>query len=119
MRLEDLREPSAFPGWFRQVVRTEANRIGRRRHEIRHDRGDRVQPTPIDVALTDERCDTVRRAIELLPKRSGEAAALHYLAELDIREVADRLSIPTGTVKRRLHDAREKLRERLKNQLPL
>jgi DNA-directed RNA polymerase specialized sigma24 family protein len=38
---------------------------------------------------------------------------------LDIRQVAARLSIPSGTVKRRLHDAREKLRERLKSQLPL
>ena len=118
-RLDDLREPSAFPGWFRQIVRTETNRITRRRQEIRHDVGDRPPPTPIDVAMSNERSAAVRRAIESLPKRSGEAAALHYLAELDVREVANRLSIPTGTVKRRLHDAREKLRERLKNQLPL
>jgi RNA polymerase sigma factor (sigma-70 family) len=117
-RLNDLREPSAFAGWFRQIVRTEANRIARRRHEVRRN-VERAQPSPLDVAVTDERSAVVRRAIEERPKRSGEAAALHYLDELAVREIADRLSIPTGTVKRRLHDAREKLRERLKNQLPL
>jgi len=116
-RLEELREPNAFAGWFRQIVRTETNRITRRSKEVRHD-VDRIAPSSLDVVVNEERRDIVRRAIQLLPPRSGEAAALHYLEELAIREVAARLSIPAGTVKRRLHDARQKLRERLKD-LPL
>ena len=30
-RLKDLRTPAAFPGWLRRIVRTQANRISRRR----------------------------------------------------------------------------------------
>jgi RNA polymerase sigma factor (sigma-70 family) len=123
-RLGELREPNAFAGWFRQIVRTETRRIGRRRGnhvvvEVTDDAAPTDRASPLDAVELDERRAAVRAAIESLPRRASETAALHYLEELEIREVAQRLSIPSGTVKRRLHDAREKLRERLKLQLPL
>ena len=34
-RLGELNEPAAFPGWFRQVIRTEASRLTRRRRAER------------------------------------------------------------------------------------
>jgi len=122
-RLSDLRDANAFAGWFRQIVRTETRRILRRRgvdttDVATHDPSD-DRASPLDHAESNERRMSIRAAIEALPRRASEAAALHYLHELEVREVARRLSIPTGTVKRRLHDAREKLRERLRNQLPL
>ena len=122
-RLADLREANAFAGWFRQIVRSETGRIQRRKSpenvEVSKLESPGDLPSPLDAAEVNERRVVVRAAIESLPRRASEAAALHYLEELEIREVAQRLSIPAGTVKRRLHDAREKLRERLKNQLPL
>jgi RNA polymerase sigma factor (sigma-70 family) len=119
-RLNDLREPTAFPGWFRQIVRTQANRIARRRRERAGvELPERASPPISDEIANDERRRIVRDAIASLPRTTGEAATLHYLDGLDCREVARRLSVPTGTVKRRLHDAREKLRERLRRQLPL
>jgi RNA polymerase sigma factor (sigma-70 family) len=122
-RLGDLRDANAFAGWFRQIVRTETRRILRRRADdaaelVNHGPSEH-RASPLDAAEASERRAAVRAAIESLPRRASEAAALRYLEELQLREVAQRLSIPTGTVKRRLHDAREKLRERLKNQLPL
>ena len=121
-RLDDLREADAFAGWFRQIVRTQTRRISRRRQEL-VDLADcdarSVEVSPLDLAELEERRRIVRAAIEKLPRPANEAAALHYLQELEVREVAQRLAIPTGTVKRRLHDAREKLRERLRGQLPL
>ena len=117
-RLDELRDPNAFPGWFRQIVRTHTRRIIRRRHDVA-DNGDRSVPSPLEIAESAERARIVRSAVASLPRRTGEAAALHYLHELEIREIASRLDIPTGTVKRRLHDARARLREMLKHQLPL
>ncbi len=39
--------------------------------------------------------------------------ALHYLDDLSINEIAARLDLPVGTVKSRLHYARERLRENI------
>jgi RNA polymerase sigma factor (sigma-70 family) len=121
-RLDELKEPNAFAGWFRQIVRTQVNRIARRRSDLPvAELPPRVAggSTPAEAAESHERRQLIVEAIASLPRKSAEAATLHYLDELDCREVARRLSIPTGTVKRRLHDAREKLRGRLRSQLPL
>ena len=49
--------------------------------------------------------DAVRR----LPAREREVVVLHYLADLPVADVAARLGIAPGTVKRALHDARRRL----------
>jgi len=121
-RLHDLREPGAFAGWFRQILRTEVRRISRRRRDaadVSTGEAAAHRASPVEAAETNERRAIVRAAIASLPRRSAAAAALHYLDELEICEVAERLSIPSGTVKRRLHDARERLRAILHRQLPL
>jgi RNA polymerase sigma-70 factor (ECF subfamily) len=115
VRLADLREPAAFPGWLRQIIRTECHRIARRRQEP--SLGDRVNAsvdeTPAGQAETHERARLVRRALAQLPPASRQAAELYYLDQLDTAEVAERLAVPPGTVKRRLHDARLRLRQML------
>jgi RNA polymerase sigma-70 factor (ECF subfamily) len=40
--------------------------------------------------------------------------ALHYWADLPLTEVAERLGWPVGTVKTRLHNALETMRDELK-----
>jgi len=113
-RLVDLREPAAFPGWLRQVIRTECHRISRRQEPSLGDRVDAsVDETPASQAETKERCRLVRQALAQLPPASRQAAELFYLDELDTAEVAERLAVPPGTVKRRLHDARLRLRQML------
>jgi len=49
--------------------------------------------------------DAVRR----LPAREREVVVLHYVADLPVAEVARRLGVAPGTVKRALHDARRRL----------
>ena len=62
---------------------------------------------------SDERDDAVRAvraAMRELPSTQRAALALHYLDGMNIAEIATALGIPAGTVKSRLHHAREKLR---------
>lgn len=49
-------------------------------------------------------------AIGRLSPRQGQIVALHYYGDLSVREIAGRLDISEGTVKRTLHDARGELR---------
>jgi len=69
-----------------------------------HDRlGQRAEP----VELV-EHVDVVR-ALRALPDDLREVVALHYLADLPLREIAESLSLKEGTVKSRLSRARQML----------
>jgi RNA polymerase sigma factor (sigma-70 family) len=48
-------------------------------------------------------------AVRALPARERQVLVLHHVADLPVAEVADRLGVSTGTVKRALHDARRRL----------
>ena len=121
-RLADLREPDAFAGWLHQIVRTCCSRILRRRKEVLSERveedaaGAGWQPSA--RLEWQELRALVRRTLAGLPAVNREAARLFYLEERGCAEIADDLGIPLGTVKRRLHDARQQLRSALLGQIP-
>jgi RNA polymerase sigma factor (sigma-70 family) len=112
-RIAALREPAAFPGWFRQIVRTQAGRIARRRSERTLKRLPETSscPPPETQLEEEELRLQIRRALAELPPSGRQAAELFYLDGFSLSEVADVLGVPLGTVKRRLHDARQRLRE--------
>ena len=58
---------------------------------------------PVDSGLLD--------AVRRLPPALCEVVLLHYFADLPIEEVARLTRRPLGTVKRRLHDARNRLHD--------
>jgi RNA polymerase sigma-70 factor (ECF subfamily) len=65
-----------------------------------------------------ERDDTnarVRAAVASLPPRDREVIALYYLEQLSSAEVASVLGIASSAVDTRLHRARSRLKESLKN----
>lgn len=57
--------------------------------------------------------EKVQNAIRSLPLPQQVVVVLHYLEGLSLKEIAEILEVPEGTVKSRLHYAREALRERL------
>jgi RNA polymerase sigma-70 factor, ECF subfamily len=57
--------------------------------------------------------DNVQRAINALPFNQRVVVILHYLQGLNLKEIADIVECPVGTVKSRLFHARLTLKERL------
>ena len=57
----------------------------------------------------------LQQAIALLNPNQKIVIVLHYLAGLSLKEIADILEIPEGTVKSRLYYGRENLRRKLAN----
>ncbi|WP_426593562.1 RNA polymerase sigma factor [Cellulomonas sp. McL0617] len=51
----------------------------------------------------------VRAALVSLPPQQRAAVVLHHVDDLSVREVAERMGVAPGTVKRYLHDARQRL----------
>lgn len=69
--------------------------------------------TPVDETLRGEVSDAVQKAVLALPVPQREALILFEYEGLSLSEVAAALGLETGTVKSRLHRARERLKRAL------
>ncbi len=116
--LASLRDPERFPGWFRTILVTCIART------IRKNRFHASDVNPEDLAPAEtishlgnrdfEQQESIRllhRAIESLSVKTQSVCTYFYLYGYTLKEIADFLDIPVGTVKRRLHDARNQIRE--------
>lgn len=115
--LKTLREPAAFPGWFRQMVFKQSDRAARVRRPVVSLEvvGDIAveQRDPAQVIEQRETLRTLDTAIESLADKQREVILLFYMGDYSLTEISAFLEIPVGTVKTRLHHARKYLKERL------
>jgi RNA polymerase sigma-70 factor, ECF subfamily len=61
------------------------------------------EPSPEEQALDSDQAERMRELVARLPERLAQAILLRYFEELSEGEVAERLGIPVGTVKSRIH----------------
>jgi F-type H+-transporting ATPase subunit beta len=116
LHLGQLREAAAFPGWLRRIVWKHCDRQTRRRSLAAlpedADLPESGAPDAAAALAAGEARAWLRRGIEALPEAERLAAALHYLGGEKQESVAAFLELPLSTVKKRLHTARARLRER-------
>lgn len=118
-KITQLREPHAFGAWLRQItVRMAINRLTRR-GRLRS-AGDEVwdnaqAPTqsPLEAMVLAEQRDKVRQGLNRLKPVDRATLEGFYLQGRSIKELSVDFAVPEGTIKRRLHVARERLREEL------
>lgn len=113
-----LREPDAFPGWFRKIVFKHCDRIKRRRqfHTVPLESVAEVasqELEPAAVVEMREMKDMVMQAISSLPDNERTATTLFYINGYTQKEIADFLEVPVSTVNNRLHTSRNRLKERM------
>lgn len=118
--LHTLLEWQAFPAWLQRLVFKHCDRQMRRK---------RLRTVPIEAALEtaskgpnpmqameqSELRQRVLEAIYSLPEHERSAVSLFYINGYSQAEVGEFLDVPAKTVKSRLHSARRKLRERMKD----
>jgi RNA polymerase sigma-70 factor (ECF subfamily) len=68
---------------------------------------------PLSRVIEEEAAEAVRAAIEALPPLQREAVVLFEYQEMSLADVAAVCEVDVGTVKSRLHRARERLRRTL------
>jgi len=113
--LRTLRDPDRFEPWLDRILTNACYAEARRRRRWSADIG--VLPMegandPGGVLTIDDR-DQLERGLRRLTVEQRAVLVFHHYLELSLPEVADRLGIPVGTVKSRLHYAMKAMRASL------
>lgn len=66
--------------------------------------------------LEEDRARRVREQVRQLPERLSQAIFLRFFEELSEKEVAERLGVPVGTVKSRVHHGLRKLASQIEEE---
>lgn len=122
--LARLREPAAFPGWLRRIVQWQCYRLKRsqRLKTVSLEESEEVVfvqdgTQPHLQAERSELNDFLNRAIAALPESGRLAVLLFYIGGHSHAEIAQFLEVSPGTVKKRIFDARHKLKSYLLRRL--
>lgn len=126
-KLDQLRDPRCFTAWLRQITVRKA--INRRARKPPVQSGDSeligslpdAPDVPLDRLVRNEEVDELRGGLRRLERLDRETLEAHYLGGRSVQQMSRDFKAPVGTIKRRLHVARKRLRRHLerKRQLAL
>ena len=118
-KLSQLREPERVTGWLRQIaVRMSINRAVRRPAETLRSpetfNSVNTDPnTPLDNLMHNEQAQQVRGGMDRLRDLDRKTLISFYFEGHSLKQMSDEFQSPIGTIKRRLHTARNRLKEEL------
>lgn len=116
-KLPQLQDAERFAGWLCQIaVRLSINRAVRRPAEtcVEPEAFDVVRETdetPCAAIIRHENIEQVRASLEQLGQLDRETLWAFYFEGASLKEMSEQFASPIGTIKRRLHTARGRLRE--------
>ena len=110
-----LKDPVAFPRWSYQILHRrgvdyQRSEIRRRQREVSDDGTETAASDVQDDEQRNDDSEVIHTAMQGLGELSYNMIHLRYLHGLSLKEVAAVCDIPVGTVKSRLHAARNKLK---------
>jgi RNA polymerase sigma-70 factor, ECF subfamily len=114
--LPRLHDPERFDAWLRRILVNACRAQMRVRKQVREISLDViVDHTTPGPGLSEQlgATDLLARAFERLDANKRALLVLHHLDRASVADIGASLGIPTGTVKWRLHDAREALQRAL------
>ena len=119
--INGLRDVNSFGGWLRKIARNQCRRYYNNAY---HSQGERPYEDEALVWHVNRNAEMLLReeglktdAIEAVrnlpnkPEDMREVAISFYLDNTSLKEIAEELDLPLGTVKRKLHEARGLLRK--------
>ena len=124
-KLPQLREADRFPGWLRQItVRLAINRAVQRPRAVNQDPellgiANCDRKSPLDQVMSGEQAAQLRGGLTRLRELDRTTLVAFYFEGQSLIEMSDRFNSPVGTIKRRLHTARIRLRDELAHLQPV
>ena len=124
-KLDQLRDPRCFAGWLRQItVRMAINRLARggpvRRAapEVLEKAAD-AGAGPLDEIIRQEQRAQLWNGLNRLKPADRATLEAFYIRGRSLKQMSREFETPVGTIKRRLHVARKRLRRQLERPRPL
>jgi RNA polymerase sigma-70 factor (ECF subfamily) len=116
-KLDQLRDPQCFAGWLRQItVRMAINRLTRGLPLRKVDsevleNAESAGATPLDELVKTEQAAELYRGLERLKPVDRATLVAFYIRGRTLKQMAREFETPVGTIKRRLHVARNRLKK--------
>ncbi len=117
-RLSSLRDPERFPQWLRVIARNRclAHAGARKNQETDWSEARPEEPAwPGDEHAKRANSRRLHKAVDTLSQALRRTVDMYYFTGYSCDEVSTRMNVPVGTVKRRLSEARGKLRSMFGN----
>ena len=118
-KLAQLRDAHCFAGWLRQItVRMAINRLTRRgpvqgaEPEVLQNTA-AADDTPLDELVRAEARAELQCGLERLKPIDRDTLVAFYIRGRSLKQMSREFETPVGTIKRRLHVARNRLRQHL------
>ncbi len=118
-KLAQLRDPQCFAGWLRQItVRMAINRLTRRGPLHRADaevldHAEAAGAGPLDQLVQSEQAAALYRGLDRLKPVDRATLLAFYIRGRSLKQMSREFETPVGTIKRRLHVARNRLKKQL------
>ena len=112
-RQGSLRDPARFDVWFDRILVNQCrDQLRRRKRSVQ------LAPPPVGFEAVAEPLETgtdaeLDQALAALDADHRVVVVMRYWQDRTVEDIADRLGIPPGTVKSRLHNALKRLRSNL------
>jgi RNA polymerase sigma-70 factor (ECF subfamily) len=120
-KLAQLRDPQCFAGWLRQItVRMAINRLTRRGPLHRADaevldHAEAAGAGPLDQLVQSEQAAALYRGLDRLKPVDRATLLAFYIRGRSLKQMSREFETPVGTIKRRLHVARNRLKKQLES----
>ncbi len=118
-KIKQLRDPRCFSSWLRQItVRMAINRMTRNSPMLGTD-PDILQntiddgETPLDGLVREEQRKELLESLDRLKEIDRDTLVAFYIRGHSLKEMSKEFETPVGTIKRRLHVARTRLRKQI------
>jgi RNA polymerase sigma-70 factor (ECF subfamily) len=115
--LRTLRDARTFPAFLYTTARnTAVSRFRLRMQDDARPAAENGAAAAADCAFVAfDNAEQVHHALDQLPLLQREALTLYFLEDLSIDDIARVLEVPTGTVKSRLHYAKQAIKKIISN----
>jgi RNA polymerase sigma-70 factor (ECF subfamily) len=118
-KLPQLRDPLCFAGWLRQItVRMAINRLTRRGPLLKVEsevleNAEAAGVGPLDAIMKAEAAAEVHKGLARLKPMDRSTLEAFYIRDRSLKQMSREFETPIGTIKRRLHVARIRLKKQM------
>ncbi len=123
-KLEQLRDPACFAGWLRQItVRMALNRLTRRGpiktgSDEALDAAPAAVHSPLEEIVRAEQRTELWQGLDRLKAVDRATLVAFYIRGRSLKQMSREFETPVGTIKRRLHIARKRLKGHMEKTRP-